>query len=50
VRARENRVLGRISEPKKEKATESRRKLHNEFSSSDVSVIKSRKMRWGGQR
>jgi hypothetical protein len=41
----ENRVLGKISEPKIETVTEGRRNLHNEFSSSHVAVTKSRRMR-----
>jgi hypothetical protein len=48
----ENRVLGRIFEPKRDEETEGGRKLHNEelhnlYSSlSIIRMIKSRRMRW----
>jgi hypothetical protein len=51
----ENRVLRRISGCNRDEVTEEWRKLHNEelkdvYSSLNIiRVIKSRKMRWGGQ-
>jgi hypothetical protein len=50
----ENRVLRRIFEPKRDKVTEKRRKIHNEelnemYSSPNIiGMIKSRRMRWAG--
>jgi hypothetical protein len=49
----ENRVLRRISGPKRDKVTGGWRKLHDELhglysSPSIVRVIKARKMRWAG--
>ena len=43
----ENRVLRRITGPKRDKVTGEWRKLHNE-ELNIVRVIKSRKMRWAG--
>jgi hypothetical protein len=54
LRAIENRVLRRISEPKRNGVTGGWRKLHNEelhdfYSSPNIiRIIKSRKMRWAG--
>ena len=48
----ENRVLGRILGPRRDKVTGEWRKLHNEqhnnlyYSPSSLRVIKSRRMRW----
>ena len=50
----ENRVMRRISEPKRDEVTGEWRKLHNDelnylYSSTNiVRVIKSRRMRWAG--
>jgi hypothetical protein len=50
----ENRVLRRISGPKKEEVARDWRRLHNEelhnmyASSNIIMVIKSRRMRWAG--
>jgi hypothetical protein len=50
----ENRMLRRISVPKRDEATGGWRKLHNEelhnlYCSADIiRVIKSRRMRWAG--
>jgi hypothetical protein len=50
----ENRVLGRIFEPKRDGVTGGWRKLHNEElhnlfpSPSIIRIIKSRRMRWAG--
>jgi hypothetical protein len=54
LRVFQNRVLGRIFGPKRDKVTGEWRRLHNEelydlyCSSSIVRVIKSRRMRWAG--
>jgi hypothetical protein len=51
----DNKVLGRIFVPKRDKVTGGWRKLHNEelrdlySSSSIIRIIKSRRMRWAGQ-
>jgi hypothetical protein len=51
----ENRVLRRISGPKRDEVTGDWRKLHNEellnlYSSPDIiRMIKSRRMRWAGR-
>jgi hypothetical protein len=50
----ENRVLRRITGPKRDEVTGERRKLHNEelrdlySSPSIIRIIKSRRMRWAG--
>jgi hypothetical protein len=49
----ENRVLRRIFGPKRDEATGEWRRLHNEelndlYSSSNIRVIKLRRMRWAG--
>jgi hypothetical protein len=55
VRVFENRVLGRISGPKKDEVTGDRRKLHNQelykfYSSSNIiRMIKLRRMIWAGR-
>jgi hypothetical protein len=55
LRVFENRVLTRISGPKRDEVTGRWRKLHNEelhglYSSAGiVRVIKARRMRWAGQ-
>jgi hypothetical protein len=52
----ENRVLRRIFGLKRDEVTGGRRKLHDEqlrdlyFSLSIIRIIKSRRMRWAGQR
>jgi hypothetical protein len=53
VRMFETRVLRIVFGPKKEEVTEHWRKLHNEechnpYSSPNIEVIKSRRMRWVG--
>jgi hypothetical protein len=54
LRVFENRVLGRIFGPKRNKVTGGWRKLHNEelhglcSSSSIIRVIKASRMRWAG--
>jgi hypothetical protein len=54
LRVFQNRMLMRISGPKRDEVTGGWRKLHNEefhslYSSPDIiRVIKSRRMRWGG--
>jgi hypothetical protein len=53
VRVCEKRVLGRICGPKRENLVASWRRLHNEdhlnlYTSQNVKVIKSRRMRWAG--
>jgi len=53
LRVFENRVLRRIFERKKDNVTGEWRRLHNEelhglYYSPNVSVMKSRKMRWAG--
>jgi hypothetical protein len=54
LRVFENRLLRRISRPKRDEVTGARRKLHNEefhdlySSPTIVRVIKSRIMRWAG--
>jgi hypothetical protein len=54
LRVFENRVLRRISGPKRDKVTGGWRKMHNEklhnlySSPSTIRVIKSRRMRWAG--
>jgi hypothetical protein len=52
LRAFEYRVLRRIFGPKREEVAGNWRRLHNEelhnsYSSPDIMVIKSRRMRWG---
>jgi hypothetical protein len=55
LRVFENRVLGRIFGPEKDKVTGEWRKLHNEelnnlYSSPNIiRVVKSRRMRWAGR-
>jgi hypothetical protein len=53
LRAFENRVLRRIFGPKRDEVMGEWRKLHNEelhnlYSSPDISLVKSRRMRWVG--
>jgi hypothetical protein len=50
----ENRVLRRIFGPKRDEITGGWRKLHNEelhnlYSSPDIRMIKTRRMRWAGR-
>jgi hypothetical protein len=53
LRVFENRVLRRIVGPKRDEVTGGWRKLHNEelhnlYSSTSISVIKLKKIRWAG--